>query len=655
MTNALKKLLTAVLAMSMTASVGLFATACNTDPGNDDTPPTNQGGGNEGGNQGGNEGGNQGGNEGGNEGGGEGGGETTTTYKITLHAGAGSLEAGAVTEYTTTAAGLIDLKGADFLPEPTIATAHWHFDNWYDAETGGNPVNEAETVFTADTDLYAVYVRDDGVWNGDGSSFIAGLSRNTGETTGVQYWLGAGTKIDLEKGDVISLYMNGKPVTFNVHAAYASSCIENASDTTTKVTSVTVSEDANFAIYLWDYANESGEFWSCQFFGTANSIPTTSTIPQGCEQVKVTGTNGTATLYLVINGVAVNSENGANYHIHGWQDSLNNIFGSWGSTPTLESEIEVDAALDNDLTLMFYWDGGQSGNVSNIKVGKTFIVKIVADKVTVKEYDVNGPEDNEEEVLEQFVLGEYYLVGQGFKVNGESAQFKIVKGFEIGEGITVDLTEGNMLKAVICTDAISGGPSSGENTIWKYNEASFYRIAVSDQYAGQEDGFIVFSGGNNVVKAAGSYTITVDKSGETPVFVITPANDVVPVEPDTTEYIVNYYIKGQKVTNWGENTSDATYKMTYADGNYTLTIALEEGDEFMFYSMNEHPETHEISKPTDQKYIQAGQLADGVECVTKKGSNFNTTVAGTYSFTYNVETDKLTVTVVADTTGGDAE
>ncbi|MDE6676876.1 MAG: hypothetical protein K2K12_04100 [Clostridia bacterium] len=215
-----------------------------------------------------------------------GGGEVTEEYTITLSVGAGTLPAGAALTYTTVG-GKLNVT----LPEAEIATAHWSFDNWYDAEEGGNAIVEATTVFTEDTTIYARYVRDTGLWVGD--TFLQALEVNTGCTDHLQYWIN-GRAIELEKDTVVSAYVDGELMEYTIFQS--SSCIVVPASSA-KVTSVTVSEDANFtAIFLnkWGEGN-----WQMEYTGAPLHVEGADEIPDGCEAITLKFSNGDVTLYII--------------------------------------------------------------------------------------------------------------------------------------------------------------------------------------------------------------------------------------------------------------------------------------------------------------------------------------------------------------------
>lgn len=105
----------------------------------------------------------------------------------------------------------------------------------------------------------------------------------------------------------------------------------------------------------------------------------------------------------------------------------------------------------------------------------------------------------------------------------------------------------------------------------------------------------------------------------------------------------DYYIKGAKITGWEDVYTDET-RFTEKDGIYTLTIDLEEGDEFMFTSMVSDGETSGVGT----EYIRYTNIAEedteSLSYVTGTGNaNLVAGKAGTYTFTYDPAAKILTV------------
>ncbi len=105
--------------------------------------------------------------------------------------------------------------------------------------------------------------------------------------------------------------------------------------------------------------------------------------------------------------------------------------------------------------------------------------------------------------------------------------------------------------------------------------------------------------------------------------------------------VTTYYIKGAKVTNW-EDQYDEEYAFTETDGVHTLTIALEEGDEFLFTSLV----TVDGNSSTGNEYVRYSNVKDETSLSYIEGTesyNMVAKEAGTYTFTYHPDTEELTV------------
>jgi uncharacterized repeat protein (TIGR02543 family) len=106
---------------------------------------------------------------------------------------------------------------------------------------------------------------------------------------------------------------------------------------------------------------------------------------------------------------------------------------------------------------------------------------------------------------------------------------------------------------------------------------------------------------------------------------------------------VDYYIKGAEITGWEDVYSDET-KFTKTDELYTLTVDLTEGDEFMFTSMVTVGDQSSVGT----EYIRYTNIAEddteSLSYVTGTDSaNLVAAKAGTYTFTYDPQTQVLTV------------
>lgn len=104
---------------------------------------------------------------------------------------------------------------------------------------------------------------------------------------------------------------------------------------------------------------------------------------------------------------------------------------------------------------------------------------------------------------------------------------------------------------------------------------------------------------------------------------------------------VTYYIKGAIITDW-EDKYDDQYKFTEADGVHTLTITLEEGDEFLLTTLV----TADGESSVGNEYVRYSNISDEASLSFVDGTESQNIVAkkaGTYTFTYHPDTKELTV------------
>lgn len=104
---------------------------------------------------------------------------------------------------------------------------------------------------------------------------------------------------------------------------------------------------------------------------------------------------------------------------------------------------------------------------------------------------------------------------------------------------------------------------------------------------------------------------------------------------------VTYYIKGAIITGW-EDKYDEQYKFTEADGVHTLTITLEEGDEFLFTTLVGSEENASVGN----EYVRYSNISDEASLSFVDGTESQNMVAkkaGNYTFTYRPDTKELTV------------
>ena len=107
-----------------------------------------------------------------------------------------------------------------------------------------------------------------------------------------------------------------------------------------------------------------------------------------------------------------------------------------------------------------------------------------------------------------------------------------------------------------------------------------------------------------------------------------------------------YYIKGADITQWGDIYNPDT-QMTRVGTTYTMSIYLQKDDQIMFTSRNVDRLTGEATVGT--AYIKAENLdTASAELFTAAGSNMVPKADGLYSFTYDADTEVLSVTMDAE-------
>lgn len=225
--------------------------------------------------------------------------------------------------------------------------------------------------------------------------------------------------------------------------------------------------------------------------------------------------------------------------------------------------------------------------------------------------------------------------------------------------ITLDLLEGDEFQFAISTK-------------WENKRGYGYLVSTT-----LEDGTVVFSGeggglgevtakGRNIkVALSGNYTLTLktypnEDTYNTNDTTYTEANkEVYNVGTfDTIEFVrngdplvekvvvTNFYIKGSQITNWADMYNAAT-TMSKNGNVYTLSTYLKAGDEFMFASYNSDAD----GVTAGSLYIKSNTLDEAsrqvVDGYSEGGSNMKAKTSGMHTFSYNKETNVLTVTVDA--------
>lgn len=218
-------------------------------------------------------------------------------------------------------------------------------------------------------------------------------------------------------------------------------------------------------------------------------------------------------------------------------------------------------------------------------------------------------------------------------------------------------------------------------------EGDEFTLNASDQYEGKRgagylvkytlaDGTEVFEGQGNVyddstkganikVKYSGNYTLTLtthpneDYYNTAGVGYTEERKEIYNISPyDTIDWVRNgdvsqeiavktdIFIKGQNITAW-QNMVNADTVMTKNNGVYSLEVYLEKDDVFMFASQN----VSEGVATAGSLYIKAENLDDASKAyVDGTTGNMTAKESGTYTFSYDEGTQKLSVAFDASKT-----
>lgn len=104
--------------------------------------------------------------------------------------------------------------------------------------------------------------------------------------------------------------------------------------------------------------------------------------------------------------------------------------------------------------------------------------------------------------------------------------------------------------------------------------------------------------------------------------------------------ITNYYIKGAGITLWADLYNDATGFAKVGD-IHTLTIYLNEGEEFLFTSLV----TEDGVSSVGSEYIRYQNLDEAGKALFTGSGNMVASKSGTYTFTYNESSKVLSATL----------
>lgn len=111
--------------------------------------------------------------------------------------------------------------------------------------------------------------------------------------------------------------------------------------------------------------------------------------------------------------------------------------------------------------------------------------------------------------------------------------------------------------------------------------------------------------------------------------------------------VTDFYIKGASITGWKDMYNSST-QMVNNGGNYSMSVYLKEGDQFMFTSRVTKIANGKTSVATGADYIKSNALDTAsqayVDGYSDNGGNMTAKASGTYTFTYNSTAKTLSVT-----------
>ncbi len=549
------------------------------------------------------------------------------TYEITFNANGGSYAEGAESVKLTTD------KDGRLAAAPTAdpTRAEYSFATYNTTADGsGSDVTYGVSgyQFKSDATVYAQWV-EAGLYTSDGK-FVAELEESTpGDSAQKQY---GASGVELAPGDVLQIKIKGTTITHNVGTLELhldSGCHGVVLDQSQATITVKPGNERAFNIYAKYYTDNTPCWTIYMTDGLKDEVIPGGAYLVGSGWETANWEIGAENYIDPENGLTVTLNADAMFKI---TDCLDVAEGVENRGWAYNSPSFYKMAEGKEEGYLNFGSIGADGNGGVLAPGE-YTITIEGKGENIKFVFTPAADLKPAELPDKFVKDGFYLAGTGF--NG--AAWDVKEGFYIDpeNGLEVTFEKNAQFQVVSCKSATTGGAN------WNYGAASYYRMAE-----GAETGYIVLpSGGNGIVNTAGTYTFTIDNSGETPVFVITPAEGL---EPDTSVQVLHYYIKGSMHDAWNTPMTEQYELKADADneGVYTMEIHLNANIEFMFYGMNEDAEGNFTTAPAE---IKGNKLEEGITCVTGSG-NMTTVAAGTYTFTYNSNTEKLNVTFVADQT-----
>lgn len=270
------------------------------------------------------------------------------------------------------------------------------------------------------------------------------------------------------------------------------------------------------------------------------------------------------------------------------------VFSGWFVTPTSNKAYDFTAPLTADASAYAHWKAADFRD----------------DRDWVLSGSVNGWGAQ---------LDDYHLT----KKEGTGNVFEI----------TLNLYSGDQFQlTVLLSDGSLSYSSEGAR-------AASSHVVAGTEYIEGAGGFGTYK--NIVVKQDGNYTLSLVSDPETDNNALTIIRNGDPVGEVVEHELVAYAIKGSKVTGWADSTADEHLLLKGEDGKFTITLELYANDEFMFVGYEKVNGAYSALA----QYIKSDMLAEGSaeEVAAKTNGNFTTSKNGTYTFKFDPETGKISV------------
>ncbi len=235
-----------------------------------------------------------------------------------------------------------------------------------------------------------------------------------------------------------------------------------------------------------------------------------------------------------------------------------------------------------------------------------------------------------------FILGNGAQAGSVLKeanwglTNEERQKLSLKAGSENVYEITLDLFEGDEWQ--ICS-------SSG----WSDKHGFDSIVNPGENFS---------KGGNVTVKVSGNYTLTLtiaDNEADDKIEWVRNGDTLL----DENVVVMDYYIKGAKITDWKDFYSPSTQMTKVSEGVYELSVYLVEGEEFMFTSTS----TSGGATSVGTVYLRSTNFDETSKALFDETSSKNiiAKASGNYKFTYTESTGVLTAEKVSETAPTDAD